>query len=269
MRMLTVKPSEQTNGRVIELWSLTGSPQGVYSGLPKPYVELIISLSGNHFWQADKSFSPILNFKHAWVTPVQSGPRFAQTLGELHLIGARLSISAATELFGPDINIDSRPPIPLDSLIGHEASLLREQLLEIKTEKQRLEALDQWIKKRLCYSSILDLPSLSDLAQLSWRTDALANLMNLSSRGLRKRFKTKFGIGPKFWLQLNRFDGLLNSDIAHTELVETAVSYGYTDQSHMTMEFKRFAGCPPQKYLLKRKENLAPDKARHFLPNEQ
>lgn len=264
--MLISNPPAHLRGRVIDLWSLRGRPEGRYSGLPKPYVELVVSLSGSHLWQANETSIP-LDFKDGWVTPVQSGPRFAETYGSLHLIGARLSIGTAANLFGSDINIDVGPPISLDSLIGYEAPLLREQLLELETESQRLKHLEQWIGSRLTDRPSFELPSFAVLAQVGWRTDDLADLMDISPRGLRKRFKTKFGIGPKFWLQLNRFDAVLNSDIAGEGLASTAAAHGYTDQSHMTSEFRRFAGRPPQGYLSTRRDEQAPDKAPHFLPS--
>ncbi len=266
MIMLISNPSVYLCGRVFELWSLRGKPKGRYSGLPKPYVELVISLTGSHLWQANKTSVP-LDFKDGWVTPVQSGPRFAETFGQLHLVGARLSIDTAANLFGSDINLDAESPIPLDSLIGYEASSLREQLLELETDSQRLKHLEQWIGNRITERPSLELPSLAVMAKMGWRTDALADLMGISSRGLRKKFKTKFGIGPKFWLQLNRFDAVLKSDIVEEGLSSTAAAFGYTDQSHMTSEFKRFAGLPPQAYLSTRKVEQAPDKAPHFLPS--
>jgi len=268
MDMLFVDAPTELRDRVIGLWSLRGRPEGLYSGLPKPFVEIIVSLSGNHFWQRDETANPI-NYRQGWVTPVQSGPRFAQTNGPLHLIGARISIGAAATLFGPDVNRDDNAPIPLDSLLGQEAGDLREQLLEKGTEADRIGHLQEWLARRLSLHARLQLPTSDDLMQFGWRTDALANHMGLSARGLRKRFKTKFGIGPKFWLQLNRFDSVLNSEITSAGLADTAFSFGYTDQAHMTSDFKRFAGKPPSDYLKTRQIDEAPKDAPHFIPNSK
>jgi len=266
MKMLLTTPSPHLCDSVVGLWSLRGRPQGCYSGLPKPFVEIIVSLSGLHFWQADETSAP-LAFKDGWVTPVQSGPRFAKTRGPLHLVGVRIGIDTAATLFGPVVNRDAGPPIPLGNLIGHEAALLREQLQELDSEVKRLERLGQWVEDRLADKPVLALPSVKALAAMGWRTDALAEYMDLSPRGLRKRFRSRFGIGPKFWLQLSRFDSLLSSDVNGIGLAATASAFGYTDQSHMTSDFKRFAGRPPQDYLTTRRQAMAPDAAPHFVPN--
>lgn len=268
MEMTLVAPRLHSSKGIVGLWSLRGRPQGLYSGLPKPFVEFIVSLSGIHFWRDDKISKP-LSFSDGWVAPVQAAPRFAETQGALHLIGARLTVGAAASLFGPVLNCDAGPPVPLQDLMGRQASLLREQLLELRTEAQRMACLGRWIATRLKGEPALALPTVETLADMGWRADALADHLGLSPRGLHKRFKERLGIGPKFWLQLHRFDSLLRADVTGMRLAETATAFGYTDQSHMTSDFKRFAGRSPLDYLKTRRENMAPDAAPHFLPNSK
>lgn len=268
MEMLFVDVPAGLRDQVIGLWSLRGYPNGLYSGLPKPFVEMVISLSGHHFWQEGKLAKPI-DFTKGWVTPIQSGPRFAKTSGGLHLIGARLSIDAASVLFGIEINRGTGPPVPLDCVIGRDANILREELLDIETETGRLSRLGEWLLSRLKDSTNIMLPSTNELIKFGWRTDALAAHMGLSSRGLRKRFQTQLGIGPKFWLQLNRFDKVLSGPMPSIGLAKTAIDFGYTDQAHMTSEFKRFAGHPPGEYLKARSLKFAPDDAPHFVPSSE
>ena len=263
-----IKPSTDLCGHVVGLWSLRGRPREAYSGLPKPYVELIVSLSGKHKWWVDKN-EGVQSYAHGWVTPVQSGPRFAQTKGPLHLIGARLSISSSAALFGASFNRDVSAPIPLSHLIGIEAEFLRERLNYCPTELDRLACLESWLRNRLESLRFVSLPSIEDLSVMGWRTDALANILGLSTRGLRKRFQTQFGVGPKFWLQLGRFDSILKSEIQKEGLAGIAASHGYTDQAHMTSEFSRFAGRPPKTYLSIRIENNAPAAAPHFVPHSK
>lgn len=268
MEMLLIKPSIDLCGHVIGLWSLRGEPKESYSGLPKPYVELVISLSGNHEWWIDRN-QGVHSYAHSWVTPIQSGPRFAQTQGSLHLIGARLSISSSAALFGTSSNLNVSVPIPLSDLIGVEAELLRERLYDCTSELERLAYLESWLREKLDSLRFVSLPSIGDLSSMGWRTDALANILGLSTRGLRKRFQTQFGVGPKFWLQLGRFDSVLKSEVQKEGLAGVAASHGYTDQAHMTSEFSRFAGRPPMTYLSMRDEHSAPAAAPHFVPHSK
>lgn len=265
MDMRLIDPPLPLAGRVIALWSLQGAPQGLYSGLPKPHVEFIVSLSGDHAWQADAG-SPPVSFRLGWVTPIQTAPRFAQTHGRLHLIGARLSIQSAVALFGPAIQRDGATPVPLDALLGHEAALLQEQLLGAQDERQRMSMLCDWLQHRLMDCREIAMPTNQVLLEMRWRTDSLAEHMGLSPRGLRNRFHRQLGLSPKVWLRLHRFDAILSSGFSDTSLVDTALTFGYSDQAHMSSDFRQFAGRSPTDYVSSRAVGDAPTAAPHFVP---
>lgn len=250
------------------LWALRGRPRGLYSGLPKPYVELVVSLSGTHQWRAEAHAPPLVH-RDGWLTPVQFGPRFAETAGELHLVGARLGLLAAARLFGAPAVAAGGVPVPLDAVLGSEAAPLRERLREARGDRERLELLARWLGARLGEGGPAWLPPPGELRRTGWRTDALADLLQLSPRGLRKRFADRLGIGPKLWLQLGRFDALLRAGPTPGSLADAAVAFGFADQAHMTAEFARFAGLPPGRYVRARASAAAPDAAPHFVPGGQ
>ncbi|MEL7310420.1 MAG: helix-turn-helix domain-containing protein [Pseudomonadota bacterium] len=261
--MTVIDAPRSIAGRVAALWALRGDPLGEYAGLPKPYVELVVSLCGHHFWHDGQMRSP-LKFQHGWLMPIQNGPRFATTIGSLHLVGARMPVDTACALFGPGIHDHGSLPIPLDCLIGREATLLREQMAEQTYALAQFRVMASWLSDRLGNPRIRPLPSAE--ASTTWRVDTLANAMGLSLRGVRQHFRTQFGIGPKFWLQLNRFDQVLAADMQHESLAALAADLGFTDQSHLTTEFRRFAGRPPSEYVRTRSTSLAPEAAPHFVP---
>ena len=266
MDMLLLPPPPSLRGQVAALWALRGSPTGRYSGLPKPCVELIISLSGLHFWQAAPA-APIYTYDSGWLTPLQHAPAFAETKGTLHLVGARLNVSAAAILFGRFASSDLTRPIALEELLGPEAAFLRERVALASSDAARLQILASWIASRLGEAKANELPCTQRLAAIGWRTDELADLLGLSTRGLGKRFNDRFGIGPKLWLQLSRFDAVIRHDLAGQSLADLAAAYGYADQAHMTVEFTRFAGVSPRRYALARRKAAAPDDAPHFVPS--
>ncbi len=264
MKMLVTPAPGHLRSAVTEFWALRGRPNGRYAGLPKPWVELVVSLSGLHRWQAGPT-EPAMIYRGGWVTPLQDGPRYAETCGELHLIGARLSPDAAVALFGQ--KLPGGPPIPLDALIGSEAETLYDVLHGAANDGERLASLARWLSDRLGDEASW-LPHTHQISRGGWRTDALADLLGLSPRGLRKRFHNRLGVGPKFWLQLSRFDALLKASLSSGSLADTAVALGYSDQAHMTTEFSRFAGTPPGHYLRLRTESAAPEGAPHFVPRQ-
>lgn len=263
---MTARPApKHLQGSVAALWELRGDVRGQYAGLPKPYAEFVISLSGWHVWRSAENASP-LTYLDGWLTPVQAAPRFAQTFGRLHLIGARLHPASAARLAGPADASGPAFPIPLDALLGTAGRQLRQWLLDAKNKESRFQVLASWLQTQLGCDGPAWLPDVHDLGRLGWRVDGLAEQLGLSTRGLHKRFVQQLGIGPKLWLQLGRFDAALRCRPASRPLADLAVDLGYSDQAHMTAEFRRFAGVSPGTYIRSRMRAAAPDDAPHLVP---
>jgi AraC-like DNA-binding protein len=266
MEMEMMPPPARLRGQVRALWVLRGRPVGRYQGLPKPYAELIVSLAGSHCWYSEPGAAGV-RFEEGWLTPVQAAPRYAETAGELHLVGARLEPAACAQLFGVAVQRGLGYPIPLAALLGGAAWRLREQLYEAPTARGKMETLAGWIGDHLEPEAVrCRLPGRARLAALNWRVDALAEELSLSPRGLRKRFAVELGLSPKLWLQLGRFDAALRGVGSAGGLAELAARHGYADQAHMNNEFRRFGGQAPGEYLRLRQEGAAPSAAPHFVP---
>ncbi len=187
-------------------------------------------------------------------------------MGGLHLVGARLCPIAAARLFGSPARGSTTLPIPLYALLGADAAELRDRLLDEPSDAARLSLFGRWLGDRLEETSPIWLPPASALHRLRWRTDALADALGLSPRGLRKRFAERLGLSPKLWIQLSRFDALIRHRPSSPTLADLAAAFDYADQAHMSAEFARFAGAPPGKYARARAAVSAPDAAPHFLP---
>ncbi len=107
-RFITAAPPAAITQGVFELWQLEDDGR-LHAGLPKPYVEVVVSLSGVHWWRPALEGAEHL-YCDAWVTPIQSGSRYARAVGRGHLIGARLEPWAALALLGPLPPGDGTPP---------------------------------------------------------------------------------------------------------------------------------------------------------------
>lgn len=82
------------------------------------------------------------------------------------------------------------------------------------------------------------------------RMDDLSRMLNLSSRGLRKRFAQQVGISPKFYARLARFNraALQIAQQPATSLTAIAADQGYFDQAHFIKEFRAFGGITPGRF---------------------
>jgi AraC-like DNA-binding protein len=80
---------------------------------------------------------------------------------------------------------------------------------------------------------------------------SIAVQVGASNRRLERRFKHVVGISPKTFSRIVRFQAVVNSiqssDAAG--LLDTALTFGYYDQSHLIRDFNEFSGATPVSYF--------------------
>ena len=74
---------------------------------------------------------------------------------------------------------------------------------------------------------------------------ALADVVGLGERQLRRRFASAVGYGPKTFARVIRFRAALGLVRGGAALAEAALAAGYADQAHMTREMRSLAGASP------------------------
>jgi transcriptional regulator GlxA family with amidase domain len=80
--------------------------------------------------------------------------------------------------------------------------------------------------------------------------EALAAKLGVSRRHLERQFGEDVGIAPKSLGQVLRFRRVLRAiEDSSPDWASVAIDCGYSDQSHLIRDFKRFVGLPPRLYL--------------------
>lgn len=80
--------------------------------------------------------------------------------------------------------------------------------------------------------------------------DRLAQEVGVSRRRLERVFRGQVGLGPKKLCRITRFQRFLQELRAgNPGLAAAAVRCGYTDQAHLTRDFRDFAGVTPAVFL--------------------
>ncbi len=76
-----------------------------------------------------------------------------------------------------------------------------------------------------------------------------ARVYGKSLRQFERQFQLDVGVGPKLYARIARFQHAVQqlTDSTRT-LAELAADLGYSDQSHMSHEFRRFSGLSPAAY---------------------
>lgn len=230
MRFITHPAPESLKEVVRELWLLEDDGS-LSAGLPKPYVELVVSLDGLHWWRADPTGSEH-PYAASWVTPLQQRARYARAEGRRRLIGARLEPWLATELFGTLPPGDGQPPPKLSDLIGEDAETLRRTLLSAVDDEAAFDAFSDWL-----------------VTHVAGRAVAMSYCFDTQSqRTARRRYAKDVGVSPKRWQLLHRLDRLLRDPeltMSTRSLAHLAQEHGFADQAHMTRELQRLTGATP------------------------
>lgn len=75
--------------------------------------------------------------------------------------------------------------------------------------------------------------------------------VGVTGRSLERRFRDDVGVPPKLLARILRFRRAVEMlrSAATPSLAGTAVACGYSDQAHLTRDFREFAGEPPGRWL--------------------
>ncbi len=261
MHFESFPPPATVDDIVREFWVLEDEGR-LHAGLPKPYVEIVVSLAGVHWWRSEPHGTEY-RYDDAWVTPLQLAPRYARSDGRRKLIGARMEPLAAKRRFGLLVPGNGDPPPRLAHLVGEEAvERLRDGLIAASSNPARLAHFARWLE---------GLPERRAGARPTPVGDqqfvaTLARRMAVTARTLRRHFRADLGIAPKRWLVLNRIDKVLRDPALAREdetLAALAQDHGYADQAHFTREVARITGVTPGQ-LRRRPPGVPP----HLMPGD-
>ena len=77
--------------------------------------------------------------------------------------------------------------------------------------------------------------------------------MAFSSRHLNELFRKAYGISPKEFEKIVRFQNILIQLEQNKRIADAAIEAGYYDQSHLLKEFRSLVGITPKMYIQKKR----------------
>lgn len=176
--------------------------------------------------------------------------------GRLGCLEVELSPGTAKTLLDDSPTLAGAGIVDLQDLWGAEASTLISRLCDAPDWTARFAVIDETLLAR---SAVTNVAIPADV-QWAWNQIAssqgrvnisqLARDIGWSGRHFAARFVDAIGMAPKAAARVLRFDrarGLVASP-ANYQLSGIALDCGYSDQSHMTREFREFADCSPARY---------------------
>jgi AraC-like DNA-binding protein len=145
--------------------------------------------------------------------------------------------------------------IPIDALWGARGNDLREQLLAAASPTRVFRVLEGELIARLERPLLIHPAIAQALAVQSsgWAHSRVADIqrdVGYSPKHFIALFRAAVGLTPKHYYRVKRFNTVLRHIAANADesLADLAASTGYSDQSHLTREFREFAGVTPTQY---------------------
>jgi AraC-like DNA-binding protein len=225
---------------------------------PQPVVTLILNIS--------EAFG---GFPDAFVVGIADKYAIVESQGGTSCIDLKLTPWGAFTMLGVPMKEIAGRVIDFREVIGPGAQAWLDSLREASTWDACFAVLDALLVRRVTLG-----PRPADRVLWAWhrlvgsggqlRISHLADEVGWSGKHLIEMFKEQIGLAPKTAARVIRFHGLLRrlDDDPLLRLVDAAADFGYSDQSHLLRDFRRFIGETPGEYVRRIKAERAASKRR-------
>lgn len=161
-------------------------------------------------------------------------------------------------LMGISANACHNAIISAEEIFGHQAILLHDKLSVLSEPMPKLNILNSFFlelcaKKTLSNHSIIP-ASLSHILKNKGNISInhLVKLTGYTERHIERTFKESIGLTPKKFgniVRLHYFLSLIKEKARRSQFTDLCYEAGYSDQSHLIREFKKYTGITPTTYL--------------------
>jgi AraC-like DNA-binding protein len=245
------QPSPALAPYVEALWYCEGyaAPHRKERVLPSGRFQLVIEL-------ADVIADALDRISPALVVGMQSQYGVIDTAGLQSVIGAVFRPGGALAFFDLHAEEFYNRSVPLDLVWGTWASRLRERLQEAVSPDQKLDVLDAGLRRRVQSRHGLHAAVRHALGEFGraphiQKVLDVAREAGVSRRYFAQLFREQVGLTPKMYCRVRRFQQVLGriASGAPVDWADVALACGYSDQAHLSHEFRDFSGISPGAYL--------------------
>lgn len=260
----TYTPQPPLADFVDSFWFYKGDalPRGKERRLPNGSLDLVISLdeeSVNVYDRQDTSRSQC--FRAGVVSGAYATFFVIDMSSQAPLIGVSFKPGGAASFFSLPVGELQNMHVPLETLWGSSANLLREQLLAASTPQACFHILEQTLLRRMSQHHFWHPAIAFALSELqnpvhSCTISEITEQIGLSSRRFIQLFTNAVGLTPKQFYRVRRFQEVLHLIENRKPLswTDIALECGYFDQAHFIHDFRDFCGLTPGMYLTQRGE---------------
>jgi AraC-like DNA-binding protein len=258
MEMIRYRPSAPLNRYVETFWWSHRDRAGEYSEhmLPSGSVHMIFALHQEPIICVPGS-SPRDSL--SWSGAIVHGPQWSYFKTAPKPAGTTVGIAfragMAGGILGFPISELTDCHVSVAAVWGARGHELRERLLGARSPNSVFSILETELIARLKRPLLIH-PAVSNalaFRSAGWPAIRVADVQRdtgYSPRHFVALFREAVGLTPKHYYRIKRFIAVLQ-DLASSDpedLADLATSAGYSDQAHLTREFREFAGVTPTQY---------------------
>lgn len=253
-------------------YAATGVTQSIHRGLPSPYLTFIITLDEPVIggFTIEQATGPDARRTRVVTSGLHTAPAYiAQTRQQS---GIQLAIypPACRMLFGVPAAELTDGIYEGGDVLGPGITTLRARMVESSGWPERFRLLQEYLRGRV-ESAPPNRRVRAEVVEawkwLGWHRGTgsitgLADHVHLSRRQLTTVFSREFGIGPKAYNRLIRFQRVIRAignDVDHgrrPDLSGIAHGCGYVDQSHLARDFDQYTHTSPTRWLQEEYANI-------------
>ncbi|MBN1648339.1 MAG: AraC family transcriptional regulator [Spirochaetales bacterium] len=179
-----------------------------------------------------------------------------------NIFGIRLKPGVAYTLLGIPAGEIYDMAVPLSSLIPKQSfseyriAIEKDGITAGSSFPAVVRAIGRWLSALAgqiqdCAGKAVDLLRIMTIMDTDPSIDLICGSLSLSARQTERLFNKLFGLTPKSFLRISRFQAALagkntNEGIPWSEISQ---DYGYFDQAHLCRDFREFTGMSPQEYF--------------------
>jgi AraC-like DNA-binding protein len=168
-------------------------------------------------------------------------------------VGVSFRPGAAGSVLGVSMTELVDRHIALDAIWGARGVDLRHRLMSAADPKAMFRILEQSLSARI-HRPLLIHPAVAHALAArpadgaSARVAEVQQASGYSPRHFIALFRSAVGLNPKHYYRIRRFNATVRSMAAGGCLGDIAAAAGYSDQAHLTRDFREFAGVAPTQY---------------------
>jgi AraC-like DNA-binding protein len=220
--------------------------------LPSGRAHLIFALHEKAISYAPKESAKSVT----WSGSLVHGPQWEHYVAGPKPPGLAVGVAFRGGCAGPIIGVPaselSGRHVSFSSLWGRRAEELRERLLATSEPTEAFSLLERYLGARI-QTPLLMHPAVAGALAYAWvpdRVSAIQRSTGFSARHFIALFRAAVGLTPKHYFRIQRFNEVTRrlASEAKASVAHIAADLGYSDQAHLTREFRELAGVTPGQY---------------------